>query len=212
MSTINTILYVVNTNIYQYLRVQDGKNLQYTCKDIAQIIAELRNKPAFKSDPTGCDPFSEIYTEELEGKKAYLFGKPIDRPNGTVTYEVMYPNDFLYNDINYIRSVPKEQIWYNIVVDSYLCTPLVRRRNLMKVKTFEQADEIIKAITLINDKLRIKRERFAEIKHWSYEFKDRAMNELKNFNETNCFKILDTISEKKWKEKWEDYDFENPYY
>ena len=52
MSTINTILYVVNTNIYRYLRVQDGKNLQYTCKDIAQIIAEIRNKPAFKSRAT----------------------------------------------------------------------------------------------------------------------------------------------------------------
>ena len=52
MVSINDILYIVNTNIYKYLRVQDGKNLQYTCKDIAQIITELRNKPAFKSDPT----------------------------------------------------------------------------------------------------------------------------------------------------------------
>ena len=64
MSTINNILYVVNTNIYQYLRVQEGKNLQYTCKDIAQIIAEIRNKPAFKSDPTGCAPFQ--YNKVLE--------------------------------------------------------------------------------------------------------------------------------------------------
>ena len=84
MSHINNILYIVNTNIYKYLRVQDGKNLQYTCKDIAQIITELRNKPAFKSDPTMSAPFSpDIYTEDLEGNATFydikLKYKPYDK-------------------------------------------------------------------------------------------------------------------------------------
>jgi hypothetical protein len=113
MSDFNTILNIVNTNIYQYLRVQDGKNLQYTCKDIAQLIDEIRNKPAFKSDPTGCAPFNQdIYTWNEYTDEVYLFGERIiDIPRGNLEYYGMNsPNSRRWYEQNGIPFVLKYEV------------------------------------------------------------------------------------------------------
>jgi hypothetical protein len=70
------------TTIYTFLREQDGKNLQYSCKELAFNIAEIRNivQPLFHSD---------IYAEDLNGH-AFLLGKPCLRPSGDIYYQKIW--------------------------------------------------------------------------------------------------------------------------
>jgi len=161
MSTINTILYVVNTNIYRYLRVQEGKNLQYTCKDIAQIIAEIRNKPAFKSDPILCAPFQpDIYTQDLEGN-ATLFGKPCKAVAGyDVKYFKIRPSKGLFASIMKKLGEPivepnvgKYKVYYNTLADPELSPWAEISHTLVIVDSKEEAIAIVSAISKANEKL-----------------------------------------------------------
>jgi hypothetical protein len=161
MVSINDTLYIVNTNIYEYLRVQDGKNLQYTCKDIAQQIAELKNKPAFISDPTKSAPFKpDIYTEDLEGN-ATLYELPLPfKPYSKIGCSKIKPRwiDKLLN--------PEAPIKYAI---GFYCKPLLdygdeceyedmfdsfsESQYLKTVKTKEEARIIVDAIKEVKKSL-----------------------------------------------------------
>jgi hypothetical protein len=175
--SINTILYVVNTNIYQYLRVQDGKNLQYTCNDIAQIIAEIRNKPAFKSDPTGCAPFSaEIYTQDAKGN-ATLYGKPCKAVAGyDVKYHKIGPSKGLFASIMKKLGEPivepnvgKYKVYYNTLADPELSPWAYISHTLVIVDSKEEAIAIVSSISKANEQLIATQAQIKAFKKEKYE-------------------------------------------
>jgi len=159
MVLINDILYIVNTNIYQYLRVQDGKNLQYTCKDIAQQIAELKNKPAFISDPTKSAPFKpDIYTEDLEGN-ATLYELPLSyKPYEKIGYGKKKPG-IIEKLLNPEASVKYAIYFYYYPPPNYynkyedMFDDIIQNQHLKTVNTEEEALIIVDAIKEVKKSL-----------------------------------------------------------